>query len=256
MTQSVVSQSLVLLTTIAADLRMKTKSLKHIKRHNEDPIDIGVYDVQKCFDTMWAQEALNDAYDIGFQNDKLPLVHLANESAHIAVKSAFGTSERTTIKNTIMQGTVWAGLLCTSTMDKLGKLVYKNPETAFKYRDKVVVPPLEMVDDVLTISKCGATSTAMNIMVNSFMSSKKLRLNKDKCAQIHIGTKCNDCPTIDFQGETMKHSDKTYLGDFINKDGKIHAIIVENLPRDMELLQTSLHSYQKFHLVTEELKLA
>ena len=33
MTQSVVSQSLVLLTTIAADLRMKTKSLKHIITH-------------------------------------------------------------------------------------------------------------------------------------------------------------------------------------------------------------------------------
>ena len=128
--------------------------------------------MQKCFDTMWAQEAVNDAYDFGFQNNKLPLVHLANESAQIAVKSSTGISERTTISNSIMQGTVWAGMLCTSTMDKLGKIVYKNPTMAYKYRDKVVVPPLEMVDDVLTVSKCGATSVAMNITVNSFMSRK------------------------------------------------------------------------------------
>ena len=58
--------------------------LNYIKRSTEDPVDLGAYDVQKCFVTIWAQEALNDAYDLGFQNDKLPLVHLANQSAHIA----------------------------------------------------------------------------------------------------------------------------------------------------------------------------
>ena len=206
--------------------------LNSTKRNTEDPVDLGVYDVQKCFDTMWAQEALNDAYDLGFQNDKLPLVHLANKSAHIAVKSSIGTSERTTINNTIMQGTVWAGMLCTSTMDKLGKAVYENPEIAYKFRGKVVVPPLEMVDDVLTVSKCGATSVAMNITVNSFMSRKKLKLNKNKCAKIHIGKKCNDCPTLEVQGEPMKSSEKEkYLGDFINRDGKQHATIVDRLAK-------------------------
>ena len=29
---------------------------------------------------------------------------------------------------------------------------------AYKYRGKVVVPPLQMVDDVLTVAKCGAAS--------------------------------------------------------------------------------------------------
>ena len=85
-----------------------------------------------------------------------------------------------------MQGTVWAGMLCTSTMDKLGKLLYDNPAMAYKYREKVVMPPLEMVHEVLTISKCGATSIAMNAVVNSFMTSKKIKLNKIKCAKIHV----------------------------------------------------------------------
>ena len=142
-------------------------------------MDIGVYDVQKCFDTMWAKEAINDVYELGFKNDKLPLVYLANQTANIAIKSSSGISERRTIENVIMQGTVWAGMLCTGTMNKLGKIVYENPEAAYKYRSKVVVPPLQMVDDVLTISKCGTTSLAMNHLVNVFMNSKKLKLNKD-----------------------------------------------------------------------------
>ena len=42
-----------------------------------------------------------------------------------------------------MEGTVWAGLMCTITMDKLGKEVYADPALVYKYRGKVQVPPLE-----------------------------------------------------------------------------------------------------------------
>ena len=89
---------------------------------------------------MWTKEAVNDLYDLGFQNYKLLPVHRANAS--IAVKTSTGMSERTDIRNTIMQGTVWAGISCTATMDKLGKQVCDNPSIAYKYRGKVVVPPL------------------------------------------------------------------------------------------------------------------
>ena len=89
-------------------------------------MDIGIYDVQKCFDTMWAKEAINDIYELGFTNDKLPLVYLANQTAHIAIKSSTGISERRTISKVIMQGTVWAGMLCTGTMHyaKKGELIF------------------------------------------------------------------------------------------------------------------------------------
>ena len=62
--------------------------LNSAKRKTEEAVDLGVYDVQKCFDTMWSHEAINDAYDLGFKNDKLPLVFLSSESANIAVKSS------------------------------------------------------------------------------------------------------------------------------------------------------------------------
>ena len=107
-------------------------------------------------------------------------MYLTNESASIAIKTSAGTTDRSNISNVIMQGTVWAGLLYTSTLDKLGKYIYDNPHMAYKYIGKVVVPPLQMVDDVLTVAKCGAASVTLNAVVNLFMSSKKLQLNQSK----------------------------------------------------------------------------
>ena len=43
----------------------------------------------------------------------------------------------------------------------IGKYIYDYPHMAYKYRGKVVVPPLQMVDDVLTVSKSGFASVAL-----------------------------------------------------------------------------------------------
>ena len=40
----------------------------------------------------------------------------------------------------------------------------------------VDVPPLEMVDDILTVQKCRTTSSALNAEVNAFIEQKKLTL--------------------------------------------------------------------------------
>ena len=88
-----------------------------------------------------------------------------------------------------MQGTVWAGLMCTSSMDQLCKFILQHEHLLYKYRGKVKVPPLQMVDDVITAAKCGSTSSALNAAVNAFMDLKKLKLGVDKCANIHVGNK-------------------------------------------------------------------
>ena len=51
----------------------------YTKRKTEETVDIGVYDVQKCFDTLWVNEALNDAYKLGLNNNQLPLVYMSNK---------------------------------------------------------------------------------------------------------------------------------------------------------------------------------
>ena len=59
--------------------------------------------IEKCFDALWMQECINDLWETGFQNDKLPLLYLENQTAQIAIKTAQGYSKRKTIRNIVMQ---------------------------------------------------------------------------------------------------------------------------------------------------------
>ena len=61
--------------------------MNSVKTGNEEPCDLGVYDVIKCFDALWNQECINDLWDAGCQNDKLHLLSLGNKSASVAIKT-------------------------------------------------------------------------------------------------------------------------------------------------------------------------
>ena len=198
------------------------------KQNPKRALDVNVYDVEKCFDSLWLSECINDLYEAGMTNDKLNLLYQANESASIAIKTSCGVTERFDIKDTVMQGTVWGGLLCTTTMDQLCKSIYKEDRLLYKYRESVEVPPLQMVDDIITASECGGTSSALNAEVNKFIEMKKLKLSEKKCAQIHLGPKktLNNCQENKVRNNKMKTSEKEkYLGDFITKSANAKETI-------------------------------
>ena len=50
----------------------------------------------------------------------------SNKNARIAIRTQSGMSEQFNIHENVMQGTVWCGLMCTCTMDKLDKLAYQD----------------------------------------------------------------------------------------------------------------------------------
>ena len=196
---------------------------------NEDPIDVQVYDVEKCFDALWVQECINDIADTGLVNDKLLLLYLENQNAMISVKSSTGSSKRVAVKNLVMQGTVWGSIFCTATMDKLGKHVYENKDLIYKYKEAVDIPSLGMVDDILTIQKCSKDAVKMNAVVNGFIESKKLTLSETKCHTIHIQRQQNrekECVKLKVHNKEMLESNRQkYLGDIVDKSGKIKNTI-------------------------------
>ena len=195
--------------------------MNSVTNGSEQPCELGVYDLEKAFDSLWAQECVNDLYDAGCKDDKLVLMHLENQNASVAAKTSKGITERININNVIMQGTVTGGLCCTTTTDKLAKLVYNNEKLLYKYKGSVSVPPLLMIDDILTISECGMASVAMNATVNTFIETKKLKLKQSKCSAIHVGRKSATCPDLKVHGEKMHKDDEVrYLGDIIHKSGK------------------------------------
>ena len=91
----------------------------------------------------------------------------------------------------------------------------------------VRVLPLSMVDDLLTISKCGNPSLELNTFVNAQVESKKLKFHtpdangKSKCHYLHIGKPSKLCPELQVHGTKMEQvSEDTYLGDIISEDGR------------------------------------
>ena len=84
---------------------------------NEESCEIGIYDVDKCFDSFWAQDCVNDLYDAGCTDDKLVLLWLGTRNANVAVKTPYGMSERVSIDNIIMQGGVLGSIQCTTSID-------------------------------------------------------------------------------------------------------------------------------------------
>ena len=190
----------------------------------EDPVDIQIFDVEKCFDALWVEECINDVYDAGLVNDKLALLYLENQNANIAIKTQEGKSSRINIKNIIMQGTVWGSLLCTASMDKLGQMIYRSNDLVYKYKGAIDIPSLGMVDDILSVQKCSNEALKINAAVNAFIESKKLTLNSKKCHRIHVEKSRNKtelkCPELKIHNEKMKNAEQEkYLGDLINNSG-------------------------------------
>ena len=142
------------------------------------PCDIAAYDIEKCFDAMWAQETINDMWDAGCRDNKLSILHMENQSAQVVVKTAAGKSDPVVISNFIMQGGVMGGLFCTNSMDKLGKIVYEDENLLYTYKG-TKVPCLQMVDDIITVTECeSANAVKMNSVVNTFVETKKMKLSE------------------------------------------------------------------------------
>ena len=159
--------------------------LQEVSQDKSKNIDIGIYDVNKCYDKLWYKEIANDFYDSGVDDDNFVLVTNSNRKCQVAVKTPWGsTSKRTLLQEIEMQGTVLTSLKCSVQIDGLGKDFLKNKKNKdilYKYMNVISIPPLYMVDDILTISEAGTKSIIMNASVQSKMDVKKLELGQSKC---------------------------------------------------------------------------
>ena len=63
----------------------------------------------------------------------------------------------------------------------------------------------------------------MNAILNTKIESKKLRLSKDKCFQMHISKKVSDCnTTLKVHGSAMKKvKNAVYLAEVVSELGTI-----------------------------------
>ena len=126
-------------------------------------------------------------YSAGVVDDQFVTIANSNQNCQVAVKTPWGAiTDRKNLQNIEMQGTVITSIKCSIQIDTLGKECLSSGEGLFKYKDCLPVPPLGLVDDVLSIAKCGTDSIKLNSIIQSKMSTKKLEMGPDKCFQIHV----------------------------------------------------------------------
>ena len=53
------------------------------------------------------------------------------------------------------------------------------------YKDKVDIPPLGMVDDLICVSECGHKRTMMNSYMKFKTESKKIKFGIKNCKKLH-----------------------------------------------------------------------
>jgi hypothetical protein len=141
-----------------------------------------------------------------------------------------------------MQGGVLTPLKCSVQMDTLGLECLSSVEHSkilYKYKGFVKIPPLEFVDDVLTITNCSTNSIKMNALVQSKVECKKLELSDTKCVKMHVGKNVSNCPNLSVNNEEMKTaSSEKYLGDVISSSGKIDANIQMRHDKGMGIINS------------------
>ena len=167
-------------------------------------VDISIYDLIKAFDVLWLADSMNDLWDTipnHAHDDKLGLIYQTSKKNMVAVNTAVGQSDRVDIPEIVTQGGTWGPILCSNSIDTVGKYAQQNGHH-FKYKNMARIIPLGMVDDLLTISSCGFNSTAINTAINTIIEFKKLQFHipepskKSKCHYLHIGKENKYCPAM------------------------------------------------------------
>ena len=230
------------------------------------PIDIQIFDFKQCFDSLWLEDCLNDLYDSGVKDDNLALLYNVNKDVKVAVKTPVGKTTRKSIFNVITQGDVFSPIICSNTVDTIGRECLQEGKYTYSYRGEVDIPPLSMMDDLLCVSECGHRSHMINAYINHKASSKKLQFSANKCKKMHVGKikeeyKCQKL-VIDewieeaqinkenknieikdlFKGkkEMEEKSEEKYLGVLISKDGKNIKNIKERVAKGIGIVKRIL----------------
>ena len=195
-------------------------------------VDVGIYDITKCFDKMWYSETANDL----FRDDEFILIANSNKSCHVAVKTPWGSlTDRIELKNLEMQGTVISYIKCSIQVDSIGKDCLNENKGVYKYKGCISIPPLFMVDNILTVSLCGTDSVKVNGIVQAKVECKQLRMSHLKCYNMHTGKKSQHlCPSLSILGSKMLKSEtQKYLGDILTTSGKINENIINRYHKGM-----------------------
>ena len=204
--------------------------INSVVRDKYECIDVQIYDIQKAFDALWLDNSFNDLYDSLDQharNDSISLLYKTNISNMVSVNTPVGPTDRVNMPEIIQQGGVWGSILCSNSIDKIGRKCRDTGNYVYKYKNRAEILPLAFIDDLNAIAKCGPDSKNMNTYLNTEIELKKLSFHittesvNGKCLQMHVGKINSECPQLKVHGyDVQKVNNVTYLGDKVSADAR------------------------------------
>ena len=150
-------------------------------------------------------------------------MYQSNKDNLVAVKTAVGLTDRINIPAIVQQGGTWGPLLCSNSVDSIGKKCKARGEHIYLYKNISRVLPLAFIDDLQGVAKCGIQSLALNTFLTTQIELKKLRFHvadkqtgKSKCYKMHVGKNNSFFPNLKVHGTHMqKVTEVTYLSDIL-----------------------------------------
>ena len=240
--------------------------IQSVLKENRACVDIQIYDLVQAFDALWLDDCMNDIFDCLPEQErdkKVALIYQANVQNLVAVKTPVGQTDRVDIPRIVQQGGGWSPMECSISIDKLGRKSKRTGNYMYKYKNKVDILPLAMVDDLLGIAPCGLESLALNTFINVNIEMKKLKFHtvgsdgKSKCHKIHVGKKNQFCPKLLVHGTPMPEVPRDiYLGDVISGDGSNKPNIESRVSKGRGLITQILCMVGKISLGKHYFKIA
>ena len=105
-------------------------------------------------------------------DDKISLMFEFNKNNKVAINTPVGQTERINIGNVVIKGSTPAPLLCSNSVDLLGKVSLQRDDNLYKYKNTVNVTVLGATNDILGSSVCGKESLDLNFFINSQIELK------------------------------------------------------------------------------------
>ena len=148
-----------------------------------------------------------------------------DEKVRARVNTPVGTTEEFTLKKAVLQGTVFAPLKSSIQFETLSEDCWSsdNGELLYVNKKSVSIPPLQMIDDILTVSTCGLQAITMNATLNAKIEGKKLRMSHDKSHCLHISKRKSECNTnLKVHKKTKNRAESVVsLGDRFSSRGAL-----------------------------------
>ena len=210
-------------------------------KYQKTPLYLTLYDYSTCFDSLWLEDTMLSLWDLGVQDEMLPLIYKLNEHCDITMRTPYGTSLPFKCERIVKQGAVLSTSLCGSSTSQLTKELDQLLDCGANILDAQIKAIL-FVDDTITANTnvIGALKSHEHFM--RFSRRKRLSVNGTKCVLVIINSS-NDIPPpvlyvdgVEIQVVPLAK----YLGDIISANGSNDNLIQDRVKKGKAIIISAL----------------